>query len=44
MKNAPGVVLDDLAAGLWALALLRLAGTALARVVGCDGGGWYCAG
>jgi phosphatidylglycerophosphatase A len=42
MKNAPGVILDDVAAGVWAWGLLRLAGWALGRWAGCDAGGWWC--
>lgn len=42
MKNAPAVILDDVAAGVWAWGLLRLIGWALARYAGCDAGGWWC--
>jgi phosphatidylglycerophosphatase A len=42
VKTALGVVLDDVAAGLWAWALLRLAGAGLARALGCADGAWYC--
>ena len=42
MKNAPAVILDDIAAGVWAWGLLQLAGWALARWAGCDAGGFWC--
>jgi phosphatidylglycerophosphatase A len=42
MKTAPAVILDDLAAGVWAWALLRLLAAGLARGLGCEGGPWYC--
>jgi len=42
MKSPLAVILDDVAAGVWAWALLRLVATVLARFRGCGDLAWYC--
>jgi phosphatidylglycerophosphatase A len=43
VKNGFGVVMDDVAAGVFAWAALQLVAAALRLLAGCDGAGWWCA-
>lgn len=43
-KNGFGVVLDDVAAGVWAWAALALLRTALRLLAGCTTSHWWCLG
>lgn len=43
VKNGFGVVMDDVAAGVFAWAALQLAALALRALAGCGGAGWWCA-
>jgi phosphatidylglycerophosphatase A len=43
MKSGFGVVMDDVAAGVFAWAALQLLALALRAAAGCDGAGWWCA-
>ncbi len=43
VKNGFGVVIDDVFAGVWALAVLLAARLALQAALGCGGAGWWCA-
>ncbi|WP_242344390.1 phosphatidylglycerophosphatase A family protein [Anaeromyxobacter terrae] len=43
VKNGFGVVMDDVAAGVFAWAALQLVALALRLVAGCGGAGWWCA-
>jgi len=42
VKNGFGVVMDDVAAGVWALAALEFLRVALRLVAGCGTGHWWC--
>ncbi|WP_235969523.1 phosphatidylglycerophosphatase A family protein [Anaeromyxobacter diazotrophicus] len=43
VKNGFGVVMDDVFAGVWALAVLLAARLVLQAAFGCGGGAFYCA-
>ncbi|MGC3996549.1 MAG: phosphatidylglycerophosphatase A [Anaeromyxobacter sp.] len=43
VKSGFGVMMDDVAAGVWAWAALQLIRLALQALAGCDGGGFWCA-
>jgi phosphatidylglycerophosphatase A len=43
VKNGFGVVMDDVAAGVFAWAGLQLVALALRWFAGCGGAGWWCA-
>jgi phosphatidylglycerophosphatase A len=42
VKNGFGVVMDDVAAGVWAWMALEFVRLALRLVAGCGGGHWWC--
>ncbi len=42
VKSGFGVVMDDVAAGVWALAVLLAIRLALQATLGCGGPGWWC--
>ena len=44
VKNGFGVVMDDVAAGVWAWAVLWLARLALPALAGCGAAHWWCVG
>jgi phosphatidylglycerophosphatase A len=44
MKHGFGVLMDDVAAGVWAWLALQLLFAGLRAGLGCDGGGFWCAG
>jgi phosphatidylglycerophosphatase A len=44
VKNGFGVVMDDVAAGVWAWMALQLLSLALRVAVGCGAPHWWCAG
>jgi phosphatidylglycerophosphatase A len=42
VKNGVGVVMDDVAAGVWAMAVLWLLRLALRALAGCGASSWWC--